>query len=74
MPSWVIAVVKEARTPSLLMVLYWILRMVMKTHRGAMSDDPIVFAATDRVSAVIVILCLVLGFAAAVWPWAVPTI
>lgn len=65
--------------PSLLwlvcpILLYWILRMVMKTHRGAMSDDPIVFAATDRVSAVIVILCLVLGFAAAVWPWAVPTI
>ena len=65
--------------PSLLwlvcpVLLYWILRMVMKTHRGAMSDDPIVFAATDRVSAAIVILCLVLGFTAAVWPWVVPTI
>jgi 4-hydroxybenzoate polyprenyltransferase len=31
-------------------VLYWILRMVMSTHRGHMTDDPIVFAATDRIS------------------------
>jgi 4-hydroxybenzoate polyprenyltransferase len=31
-------------------LLYWILRMVMQTHRGNMTDDPIVFAATDRIS------------------------
>lgn len=31
-------------------LLYWLLRMVIKTHRGEMSDDPIVFAAKDRVS------------------------
>ena len=24
--------------------------MLMKTHRGAMTDDPIVFAVTDKVS------------------------
>ena len=31
-------------------LLYWLLRMVMMTHRGRMTDDPIVFAARDRVS------------------------
>ncbi|MEM1431765.1 MAG: UbiA family prenyltransferase [Pseudomonadota bacterium] len=31
-------------------LLYWISRMVMNTHRGKMTDDPIVYAATDRVS------------------------
>jgi 4-hydroxybenzoate polyprenyltransferase len=31
-------------------MLYWILRMVMSTHRGYMTDDPIVFAAIDRIS------------------------
>jgi 4-hydroxybenzoate polyprenyltransferase len=33
-------------------LLYWIARMVMKTHRGRMHDDPIVFAVRDRVSLV----------------------
>jgi 4-hydroxybenzoate polyprenyltransferase len=31
-------------------LLYWILRMVMSAHRGYMTDDPIVFAASDRAS------------------------
>lgn len=56
------------------LLLYWILRMVMKTHRGAMTDDPIVFAVTDRVSVAIFLSCLLIGMAAAVWPWAVPAI
>jgi len=30
-----------------LILLYWISRMVMLTHRGHMHDDPIVFAAKD---------------------------
>jgi 4-hydroxybenzoate polyprenyltransferase len=34
------------------LLLYWISRIVMKTHRGMMTDDPIVYAATDRVSLV----------------------
>lgn len=33
-----------------LVLLYWISRMVMMTHRGWMHDDPVVFAARDRVS------------------------
>jgi 4-hydroxybenzoate polyprenyltransferase len=32
------------------LLLYWLLRMVMMTHRGHMTDDPIVFAARDRIS------------------------
>jgi len=35
--------------------LYWLLRMIMKAHRGAMTDDPIVFAITDRISLVLAI-------------------
>lgn len=65
--------------PSLLwlicpLLLYWVLRMVMKTHRGQMTDDPIVFAATDRISLAIFLLCVLLGITAAAWPWYVPTI
>ncbi len=36
-------------------LLYWFLRMVIKTHRGLMPDDPIVFAATDRISLLLII-------------------
>ena len=32
------------------LMLYWLTRMVMVTHRGGMSDDPIVFALRDRPS------------------------
>lgn len=32
------------------LLLYWLLRMVLKTHRGEMSDDPIVFAVRDKIS------------------------
>ena len=46
-------------------LLYWSMRMVMKAHRGAMPDDPIVFAATDRVSLILIIACATLvGMAA----------
>ncbi len=31
-------------------LLYWVSRIVMNTHRGRMTDDPIVYAAKDRVS------------------------
>ncbi|MEO1550706.1 MAG: UbiA family prenyltransferase [Pseudomonadota bacterium] len=42
-------------TPQLLLgicliLLYWISRIVMVTHRGQMHDDPLVFALRDRVS------------------------
>ncbi len=35
------------------LLLYWICRIWFKTHRGDMHDDPLVFAATDRVSWII---------------------
>ena len=37
------------------LLLYWQMRMVIKTHRGLMSDDPIVFATTDRVSLLLIV-------------------
>jgi 4-hydroxybenzoate polyprenyltransferase/phosphoserine phosphatase len=42
-------------------LLYWLTRMVLITHRGAMHDDPVVFAAKDRVSQIC--LVVILGFA-----------
>lgn len=46
------------------LLLYWSLRMVMKSHRGLMHDDPIVFAATDKVSLVIIATCVLIVLAA----------
>ncbi len=45
-------------------LLYWVSRMVMITHRGWMHDDPVVFATTDRVSLLCAILIMVLAFVA----------
>lgn len=45
-----------------LVLLFWISRMVMITHRGWMHDDPVVFAARDRIS----LVCFALIFAFAV--------
>lgn len=36
------------------LLLYWLIRMVMKTHRGHMTDDPIVFAARDKTSLAVI--------------------
>ena len=47
------------------LLLYWLMRMVMKTHRGLMTDDPIVFAATDRVSLLIIMACIAVTLTAA---------
>ena len=46
-----------------LVLLYWISRMTFLAHRGRMHDDPVVFAAKDKVS----LACgaLILGFAVA---------
>ena len=46
-----------------LILLYWITRIVMITHRGHMDDDPVVFAAKDRISqwCFLVILACALG-------------
>ncbi|OWU86725.1 prenyltransferase [Oceanicola sp. 22II-s10i] len=44
-------------------LLYWISRMVFITHRGQMHDDPVVFAARDKVS--YLVFLSMLGFIAA---------
>ncbi|WP_417211084.1 UbiA family prenyltransferase [Antarctobacter sp.] len=44
-------------------LLFWITRTVMIAHRGHMHDDPLVYAARDRVSQICVVLSL--GFALA---------
>jgi hypothetical protein len=31
-------------------LLYWITRVWIKTHRGLMHDDPVLFALKDRIS------------------------
>jgi 4-hydroxybenzoate polyprenyltransferase/phosphoserine phosphatase len=41
-----------------LVLLYWISRMVMVTHRGRMHDDPIVYATRDRISQICLLLIL----------------
>lgn len=38
------------------LLLYWISRVWMKTHRGEIDDDPVVFAARDRVSLLVGLL------------------
>lgn len=45
-----------------LVLLFWISRMVMVTHRGKMNDDPVVYAAKDPVS----LLCVALIVASTV--------
>lgn len=38
-------------------LLYWVTRTVLLTHRGEMRDDPVVYAATDRISQVCFAIC-----------------
>jgi 4-hydroxybenzoate polyprenyltransferase/phosphoserine phosphatase len=42
------------------LMLYWLIRIWMKAHRREMHDDPVVFAATDRISQAIAVVCLAL--------------
>ncbi|MEM9969485.1 MAG: UbiA family prenyltransferase [Pseudomonadota bacterium] len=46
-------------------LIYWVSRIVMLTHRQRMHDDPIVFALTDRVSLACGLAVVGLGVAAA---------
>lgn len=57
------------RNPKLLwllcpILLYWISRMWIVSHRGGMHDDPIVYAATDRGSQIVIGLCVLVVLAA----------
>jgi len=46
------------------LMLYWVSRIWVIAHRGDMHDDPVVFAATDRVSQVVGMLCGVIALSA----------
>ena len=45
-------------------LLYWMSRMWVIAHRGGMHDDPVVFAATDRVSQLVIALAGICALAA----------
>lgn len=47
-------------------LIYWISRIVLITHRGHMHDDPIVFALKDRTSQICLALMLAFGIASSV--------
>ena len=49
-------------------LIYWISRIVMLTHRARMHDDPIVFAVTDKVSLLCGAAIITLAVLAAQWP------
>ncbi len=46
-----------------ILLLYWISRTLLMTHRGDMHDDPVVFAVTDRVSqfSILAGLCIIVA-------------
>lgn len=45
-------------------VLYWIGRLWVYVHRGRMHDDPLIFALTDRTSIVIILIMVLITYAA----------
>jgi 4-hydroxybenzoate polyprenyltransferase len=49
-----------------ILLLFWISRMILVTHRGQMHADPLVFAATDRSSQLIMLACIVITLLAIV--------
>lgn len=46
------------------LLLYWISRVWLKTHRGEMHDDPVIFAVQDRVSQILILIgAIIVGLA-----------
>ena len=59
-------VTKLYATPKVLgaicgILLYWLSRVILLTHRGQMHDDPVVFAAKDRVSQICVVAIVIVA-------------
>ncbi len=54
----------ELLWPICTILLYWISRVLVLTHRGDMHDDPVIFAVTDRVSLISGALIVLAGMAA----------
>jgi 4-hydroxybenzoate polyprenyltransferase/phosphoserine phosphatase len=44
------------------LLLYWLVRIWLKAHRGELHDDPVVFAVTDRISQAIVAISVALVY------------
>ena len=51
-----------------LMLMFWLSRAALKTHRGEMNEDPIVFAIKDRVSRICIVLMISFGLLAVYYP------
>ena len=70
--SWINSpeVVRHYKSPAVLwllcpLLLYWLGRFWLQTERGNMHDDPVVFAAKDRVTHIVGVFgAMVLGVAA----------
>jgi len=65
-------VIKLYQLPSALwgvcaLLLYWICRVVFKTHRGKMNDDPLVFAIKDKISLFNIICIFILVVIGTLW-------
>jgi 4-hydroxybenzoate polyprenyltransferase len=48
------------------LLLFWISRMITVAHRGRMHDDPLVFAATDRLTQLVAVSCAIVTFSATI--------
>ena len=48
-------------------LLYWLTRMVFVTHRGYMYDDPVLYAAKDRISRICFLAILAFAVVGALW-------
>jgi len=59
---WIIVVVQ----------LYWMTRVWILSHRGAMNEDPILFAASDRVTWICMAICTTALFTATAGSFALP--
>jgi 4-hydroxybenzoate polyprenyltransferase len=46
------------------LLLYWISHVWLSAHRGKMPDDPVVFAASDRTSRILILLMLAVSMVA----------
>jgi 4-hydroxybenzoate polyprenyltransferase/phosphoserine phosphatase len=72
-----VEVVKLYRQPSWLwiavpLMTYWLTRVWLLTMRGAMDEDPVVFATTDRTTWKVIAALLVIGLIATWAPFGLP--
>jgi 4-hydroxybenzoate polyprenyltransferase len=61
----------QYQNPNLLWLIlpalcYWLMRMWIKTHRGEMDDDPIIFSIRDRGSLITITFIVVIAMSAQV--------